>query len=105
MAAEEKKPKIDLKARLGKGAAAGGGTPAAVPAAPAAPAPAPGSEQLAASKNAATLDQSATRTLSLMPRSVEYGVSRAGLSARVQPGSARRGYALRAALSSSAGVG
>jgi hypothetical protein len=31
MAAEEKKPKIDLKARLGKGA--GGGTPAAVPAA------------------------------------------------------------------------
>jgi hypothetical protein len=29
MAAEEKKPKIDLKARLGKGA--GGGTPAAVP--------------------------------------------------------------------------
>lgn len=32
MAAEEKKPKIDLKARLGKGAAAGG-TPAAVPAA------------------------------------------------------------------------
>jgi hypothetical protein len=32
MAAEEKKPKIDLKARLGKGAA-GGGTPAAVPAA------------------------------------------------------------------------
>ena len=33
MAAEEKKPKIDLKARLGKGAAAGGGTPAAVPAA------------------------------------------------------------------------
>ena len=33
MAAEEKKPKIDLKARLGKGAAAGGGTPAATPAA------------------------------------------------------------------------
>jgi hypothetical protein len=33
MAAEEKKPKIDLKARLGKGAAAGGGTPAGVPAA------------------------------------------------------------------------
>ena len=32
MAAEEKKPKIDLKARLGKGAA-GGGTPAGVPAA------------------------------------------------------------------------
>jgi hypothetical protein len=32
MAAEEKKPKIDLKARLGKGAAAGG-TPAGVPAA------------------------------------------------------------------------
>ncbi|HMI89499.1 MAG TPA: hypothetical protein VK550_35735 [Polyangiaceae bacterium] len=31
MAGEEKKPKIDLKARLGKGA--GGGTPAAVPAA------------------------------------------------------------------------
>ncbi|MET0594802.1 MAG: hypothetical protein ABW133_19025 [Polyangiaceae bacterium] len=33
MAAEEKKPKIDLKARLGKGAAAGGGTPVGVPAA------------------------------------------------------------------------
>jgi hypothetical protein len=33
MAAEEKKPKIDLKARLGKGAAAGGGAPAAMPAA------------------------------------------------------------------------
>jgi hypothetical protein len=33
MAAEEKKPKIDLKARLGKGAAAGAGTPAASPAA------------------------------------------------------------------------